>query len=78
MKYPNAAVNKQIEGSVIIEFTVFNDGSIINPIVVKSIDPDLDNEALRIIKMMPIWKPGISKGKAINVKHSMPFIFKLN
>lgn len=44
----------------------------------KSVDPILDNEAIRIVKAMPKWKPGTMDGKAVRVKHTLPVMFRLN
>ena len=53
------------------------DGSIVDPVVVRSVDPYLDKEALRVIKTMPKWKPGKQRGKAVRVKYTVPVTFKL-
>ena len=52
-------------------------GYIIEPNIVRSVEPSLDNEALRLIKMLPQWKPGTLKGKAVKVKYTVPVAFKL-
>ena len=52
-------------------------GSIVDPVVVRSVDPYLDKEALRVIKTMPKWKPGKQRGKAVRVKYTVPVTFKL-
>lgn len=77
-KYPKVASKAGVEGRAIIKFTVCKDGSIFNPVVTKSVDPNLDNEALRIVKMMPKWKAGTHKGKSVNVSFSIPFSFRLS
>ena len=46
-------------------------------VVVRSVDPYLDKEALRVIKTMPKWKPGKQRGKAVRVKYTVPVTFKL-
>ena len=58
-------------------FVVNKDGSIVDPVVVRSVDPYLDKEALRVIKTMPKWKPGKQRGKAVRVKYTVPVTFKL-
>ena len=57
--------------------SVNRDGSIVDPVVMRSVDPYLDKEALRVIMMMPKWKPGKQRGKAVRVKYTVPVTFKL-
>lgn len=78
MKYPTKAQTEGIQGGVIVQFIVDENGYIIEPNIVKSVEPSLDNEALRLIKMFPQWKPGTLKGKAVKVKYVVPIVFKLN
>ena len=66
-----------VQGKVIVQFVVNKDGSIVDPVVVRSVDPYLDKEALRVIKTMPKWKPGKQRGKAVRVKYTVPVTFKL-
>jgi len=66
-----------IEGRVIIAFVVEKDGAITHVEIVNSVDSLLDDEALRVIKLMPNWKPGISKGKLVRCKFKTDIIFKL-
>lgn len=54
------------------------DGYITEPNIVRSVDPSLDKEALRIIKTLPQWKPGTLKGKTVKVKYAVPVAFKLS
>ena len=65
------------QGRVIVQFIIDKDGSIINPTVVRGIDPYLDKEAIRVIKIMPKWKPGMQRGRAVRVKYTLPVVFKL-
>lgn len=78
MKYPAKVQAEGIQGRVIIQFIVDEDGYIIEPNIVRSVEPSLDKEALRIIKMLPQWKPGTLRGKAVKVKYTLPVTFKLN
>ena len=59
------AQTEGIQGRVTVQFIVDEDGHIIEPNIVGSIEPSLDNEALRLIKMLSQWKPGTLKGKAV-------------
>ena len=77
IKYPTIAQENGVQGRVIIQFVVNQDGSIVDPVVMRSVDPYLDKEALRVIKMMPKWKPGKQRGKAVRVKYTVPVTFKL-
>lgn len=62
IKYPTKAIENKIQGRVIVQFVVNKDGSISGAKIVRSVDPDLDKEALRVINSMPQWKPGMQKG----------------
>lgn len=75
IKYPKET-NK--EGKVLISFVIDEKGSVTNAEVLKSIDADLDKEALRVIKAMPKWNPGKDKGKNVKVKMTLPILFKLS
>lgn len=77
IKYPTIAQEKGIQGRVVVQFIVNKDGSIENAQVLKSVDPHLDREALRVVKSMPKWKPGEKEGKAVRVKYILPINFKL-
>ena len=77
IKYPTVAQENGVQGRVIIQFVVNRDGSIVDPVVVRGVDPYLDKEALRVISMMPKWKPGKQRGKAVRVKYTVPVMFRL-
>ena len=77
VNYPATAMEKGIQGRVIIQFVVERDGSITEPTVARGIDPDLDKEALRVVSAMPNWKPGKHKGEAVRVKYTLPVMFRL-
>lgn len=78
IKYPEEAMEKKIQGRVVVQFVVNKDGSICNDTVVRSIDPLLDAEAVRVIRSMPNWEPGKQNGKPVRVRFTMPISFKLN
>jgi len=75
--YPYNARKKNIEGRVIVRFIVNEDGSISDCKVVKSAEPSLDAEALRVVSSFPRWKPGKVNGKAVKVYFNLPIVFKL-
>jgi protein TonB len=77
IKYPVVAEENGIQGRVIATFVVERDGSISDVKVVKSVDPSLDKEAIRVLKSMPKWIPGKQNGSAVRVKYTVPVTFKL-
>ena len=77
INYPADAREKDIQGRVLVTFIVNKDGSLTEPEVVKSVDPLLDAEALRLISVMPKWKPGTQRGKPVRTKFTLPVNFRL-
>ena len=77
VKYPKEAMEKEISGRVLVSFVVEKDGSINETEVVKGIGGGCDEEAVRVVKAMPKWKPGKEKGKAVRVSFMLPIVFKL-
>ena len=78
IKYPQAAKDKNISGRVFVGFVIEKDGSVSNVKVVRGIGGGCDEEAARVIKEMPKWKPGMQKGKPVRVNYMMPIFFKLD
>ena len=77
LRYPSVACESRIEGRVVVQFVVDCEGNILNPLVVWSVDPLLDREAIRLVKLMPKWIPGRQNGKPVNVVCLVPIRFKL-
>lgn len=77
IKYPPEAREQNIQGKVVVKFIVTRVGKIDSVYVLKPIHASLDEEAIRVIKSMPDWKPGKQNGKAVNVYYSLPINFKL-
>lgn len=77
LRYPAAARQARVQGKVIVEFLVGTDGSISDIKVKHSICPELDAEAMRVIGLMPKWRPGEQRGKAVSVRYEMPIEFRL-
>lgn len=77
IKYPASAVKAKKQGRVIVTFVIQKDGSVTKARIARSVDPELDAEALRIVKAMPNWTPGTQDGKPVNVKYTIPVIFSL-
>lgn len=78
IKYPTEAQEQGKQGRVIVQFVVNKDGSISNDSVVRSVDPLLDAEALRVVRSMPNWKPGKQRGKEVRVRFTIPVSFRLS
>lgn len=77
LTYPSYAKSKKIKGRVLVQFIVEKSGAITNVSVAESASPTLDSEAMRVIRRMPKWRPGKTKGKIVRVKVMIPIIFKL-
>ena len=77
VKYPENAMKNNVQGRVIVQFVVEKDGTLTEFKVARSVDPDLDAEALRVLQTMPKWKPGMQRGKIVRVKFTVPVSFKL-
>ncbi|MDR0422933.1 MAG: M56 family metallopeptidase [Proteiniphilum sp.] len=77
VRYPEEAMEKGIEGRVITNFVVEKDGRISNVDVVRGVDPLLDAEAVRVLRLMPAWTPGKQRGEAVRVRFTLPVVFKL-
>ena len=77
VSYPIAAQEKGAQGQVICQFVIASDGSVEDVSVVRGVEASLDAEAVRVIKAMPKWSPGMQKGKAVRVKYTLPVNFKL-
>ena len=77
VQYPQEARDKEISGRVMVGFIVEKDGSVNEVKVVKGIGGGCDEEAVRVVKAMPKWKPGKQKGKPVRVHYTLPLTFKL-
>lgn len=77
IKYPAEAVEKEIEGRVIVAFVITKEGKITNAEIATSADPLLDAEALRVIRSMPDWIPAKHNGQNVGTKFSLPVTFRL-
>lgn len=77
VKYPVVAMENGISGRVVVEFVVERDGSLTDVKVVRSVDPSLDKEAIRVVKSMPKWSPGKLNGTTVRVRHTVPVVFRL-
>ncbi|MBO5249787.1 MAG: energy transducer TonB [Muribaculaceae bacterium] len=77
IKYPTMAMENNIQGRVVVQFVVTKTGKIGEVKVVRSKDPDLDKEAVRVVKSLPNFIPGKMNGQAVNVWYTLPITFKL-
>ena len=77
LRYPSVVCTGGVEGRVVVQFVVDCEGNILNPLVVRSVDPLLDREAIRLVKSMPKWIPGRQNGKPVCVIYNVPIRFKL-
>ena len=74
-RYPNP--DACIQGRVVVVFVVDEKGNLSDVKVARSVEPSLDAEAVRVVKSMPRWSPGIEKGKAVKVRYTLPVTFRL-
>ena len=77
LTYPELAIQNNISGRVIVKFVINSKGELVNAQVIRSVHPDLDNEALRVINTSPLWEPGIQSGRRVSVTFVFPISFKL-
>ena len=77
LKYPKDAEQKKVEGMVLVQFIIDEDGRIFDTTVKQKAFPSLDQEAIRIVKGMPQWKPGKIAGKKVKTRFTLPIQFRL-
>ena len=77
VKYPQEAIDKEISGRVMVGFVVEKDGSITGISITQSLSVECDREAMRVLRMMPNWKPGIQNDLPCRTKVCIPIVFKL-
>lgn len=78
LRYPPKAAQIDLQGQVIVEFVVCEDGTLCNEKIIKSFDSDCSKEVLRIVKKMPAWKAGTKNGKKVKTKFRLPVQFRLS
>ena len=77
LDYPEIAKENGVSGRVMLQFTVFKDGSVGNVKVLRGVDPSLDKEAMRVVSSSPRWEPGRQRDRTVNVTYQFPVIFQL-
>ena len=78
VEYPIGAQEKEIQGTVYIRFVVTKTGEIGEVVIMRGVDPLLDNAAIKVVKTLPKFSPGYQKGKAVNVWYTVPITFQLS
>lgn len=78
LQYPQEAIDNQTEGRVVLQFVVDKEGKVTDIRVVRSINPTLDRAAIDVIRTLPDWKPGMQNGQPVNVRYTLPVVFKLS
>lgn len=78
LKYPPAARERNVTGVVLLEFTVHADGQVADVDVINRVSNELDSEAVRVVRQMPRWNPGVQFGRPVKVRYRMPVTFRLN
>ena len=77
LNYPEDMWKRGIQGDVIVQFIVDKDGKISNVEVTRGVSPTLDSEAIRVVKSLPNWTPGMKDGEIVSVRYSIPITFNL-
>lgn len=77
MRYPKVCKEQGLQGRVIVQFVVNTDSTISDVNVIKPVNPHFDKEALRVVKAMPKWKPGMQRGEPVRVRFTLPVTFRL-
>ncbi|WP_163714284.1 energy transducer TonB [Mangrovibacterium lignilyticum] len=78
LNYPDEAKEAGLSGEVFVSFVVDKDGQVGNARIVRSVHPVLDQEALRIVRLLPKWEPGRKEGVPVNVAYTIPILFSLD
>ena len=76
-RYPQICKEQGVQGRVIVQFVVNMDSTITDVNVIKSVNPHLDEEAVRVVKAMPKWNPGKQRGEPVRVRFTLPVTFRL-
>ncbi len=77
VKYPEISIQMGDQGKVYVRFVVEKDGRVTNVSIARDVTPQLDKEAMRVILMMPNWKPGLQRGVPVRTNVVVPIVFKL-
>ena len=72
IKYPEVALQMNIRGTILVYVVIMNDGSLHDLKIIRGLEPALDAEVIRVVKLMPLWRPAMQKGVAVNVRCTLP------
>ena len=78
IKYPEEAHKLKIEGNVYVSFIIDKEGAVSDIKILRGVNPYLDKEAIRVVKLMPKWKSGKQNGKSVNVQYNLPIRFSID
>lgn len=78
LKYPEEALKNKVQGQVVVEFVIDANGAVIDPVIKQGIGSGCDEEALRVVSMMPAWIPGKQDGQNVKVKFKLPVVFQIS
>lgn len=78
LKYPEEALKNKVQGQVVVEFVVDTNGAVIDPVIKQGIGSGCDEEALRVLSLMPAWIPGKQDGQNVKVKFKLPVVFQIS
>lgn len=78
LKYPEEAIKNKVQGQVVVEFVIDTNGAVINPVIKQGIGSGCDEEALRVLSLMPAWIPGKQNGQNVKVKYKLPVVFQIS
>ncbi|HTM67276.1 MAG TPA: energy transducer TonB, partial [Flavipsychrobacter sp.] len=78
LRYPEVARKQNVEGKVTVGFVVDTTGQVKDVTVVRSVDALLDSESVRVVRLMPRWKPGVQDGRVVTVYKTLPISFRIN
>lgn len=77
LRYPDLPAENGVSGKVFVQFDIDKNGSLVDPVIYRGVDPALDAEAIRVVGMSPPWTPGKQRGKAVKVRYVFPINFIL-
>jgi len=78
IRYPANSARNHIQGKVFVQFIIQKDGKLSDATIIRSVSPDIDAEALKVVNSSPPWKPGIQNGRPVPVSFTIPITFRLN
>ncbi|MDZ4748135.1 MAG: energy transducer TonB [Saprospiraceae bacterium] len=78
LKYPEEALKNKVQGQVVVEFVIDTNGALINPVIKQGLGSGCDEEALRVIALMPAWIPGKQDGQKVKVRMKLPIVFQVS